>query len=678
MSKQPFNDLLWFVGVVEDVNDPIASGRVKVRCLNIHPPVGDEVPTEALPWAIPINGSYSSLFKVPEIGEWVFGFFIDGRDAQHPFLLGTIPGTSTALPAGATNTANAISGTAPNVTGANTVTAGATSLSAELAGMLAGLPTNIPTQINNVLGDIMGNVNGYIRASAEALEKFGQHAVPPQISGIDVETTPLPLAELARRVADLGSIGSTPLGGINEPPTAFGGSTSRNVVLHGGYGRSYVEVNGTPDAEHVTMVHTSGSVVQIDTNGNVKIRSLHNMYTGTEGNSGEHVGGRKEVLVEGPYTVTTEGHVNFNIKGDFNIECNDFNVTARGKASLNVAEAIDARGARIALHAKDDNFDLYAAQKIKVFSGGELSAIANGTKIQTTGFELSSEGIANITATGDAILKGNDVRLNAAAGGHFLANDLRMKGGKVSIQGFTVAIDDYVYMASGESDAATGANDASTPDDIAYVPNMVAPPARTVPSNGSAGSTPGGGFSTFDDNLTDNPSSPNATGTNITQPPYSGVTSRAPNPVSIAQLESDPEWNAAMATILANHPGLTKDELYRIIQHESSFNTTATNASGATGLFQFMPATATGLGTSVDAIAGMTAAQQLAVYDRYLTQNNYSGGGLGIMQAAPAYASRSADTVIYRQGSAAWVQNPGWRPANGGDITVASINAFYS
>ena len=51
-----FNNMLHFVGVVEDIHDKTNAGRVRVRAFGIHPPrisedVEDNVPTRDLPWA---------------------------------------------------------------------------------------------------------------------------------------------------------------------------------------------------------------------------------------------------------------------------------------------------------------------------------------------------------------------------------------------------------------------------------------------------------------------------------------------------------------------------------------------------------------------------------------------------------------------------------------------------
>lgn len=98
MAQGGFSNLLWFMGVVEDRRDPRKMGRVKVRCFDIHPDSKEDVPTADLPWAIPVLGNFDTNYKPPLEGSWVFGFFIDGRDAQHPLVIGILPGMPTDLP----------------------------------------------------------------------------------------------------------------------------------------------------------------------------------------------------------------------------------------------------------------------------------------------------------------------------------------------------------------------------------------------------------------------------------------------------------------------------------------------------------------------------------------------------------------------------------------------------
>ena len=85
---------IWWIGVVEDVNDPLRLGRCRVRCFGYHPPKKDvAVPKDDLPWAISIHSPNTpNLYATPNEGDWVVGFFLDGPNAQEPAIMGYIPG----------------------------------------------------------------------------------------------------------------------------------------------------------------------------------------------------------------------------------------------------------------------------------------------------------------------------------------------------------------------------------------------------------------------------------------------------------------------------------------------------------------------------------------------------------------------------------------------------------
>jgi hypothetical protein len=91
------NGFTWFVGVVEDRNDPIKLGRVRVRCFGWHTEDKDQIPTDKLPWAMMLNSINSAqtnnIGKSPTgliEGTWVVGFFLDGDRAQEPVIMGSI------------------------------------------------------------------------------------------------------------------------------------------------------------------------------------------------------------------------------------------------------------------------------------------------------------------------------------------------------------------------------------------------------------------------------------------------------------------------------------------------------------------------------------------------------------------------------------------------------------
>ncbi len=93
---------VFFVAQVEDVNDPTQSGRVKVRCVGWHPKnrkntsgSDDSLSTEDLPWArVGMPTTHAQQARIGgkhglQPGCWVIGFFLDGEEAQDPFVIST-------------------------------------------------------------------------------------------------------------------------------------------------------------------------------------------------------------------------------------------------------------------------------------------------------------------------------------------------------------------------------------------------------------------------------------------------------------------------------------------------------------------------------------------------------------------------------------------------------------
>ena len=101
---------VWWIGIVEDIDDPLTLGRCKVRCFGYHPAKSTNlVPTADLPWALSIHPlNTPNLYGTPKAGDWVFGFFLDSMSAQEPAILGYLP----AIP----QTASEYFGTASSLT----------------------------------------------------------------------------------------------------------------------------------------------------------------------------------------------------------------------------------------------------------------------------------------------------------------------------------------------------------------------------------------------------------------------------------------------------------------------------------------------------------------------------------------------------------------------------------
>jgi hypothetical protein len=101
----PINNLygrdgfFWWMGVVEDREDPLFLGRCRVRIFGYHIDNKDLMPTRDLPWATPLQSVTSAAMSGigstpmgPLPGTWVMGFFADGKDCQQPIIIGTFAG----------------------------------------------------------------------------------------------------------------------------------------------------------------------------------------------------------------------------------------------------------------------------------------------------------------------------------------------------------------------------------------------------------------------------------------------------------------------------------------------------------------------------------------------------------------------------------------------------------
>ena len=113
MQQQSFfagrDGFIWWFGVVEDRNDPLALGRVRVRVYGYHTEDKTKLPTLDLPWAYCIQpvtsasaGGIGSSPTGPIEGTWCIGFWRDPDFMQEPMVWGTLPGisSSSAAPTG--------------------------------------------------------------------------------------------------------------------------------------------------------------------------------------------------------------------------------------------------------------------------------------------------------------------------------------------------------------------------------------------------------------------------------------------------------------------------------------------------------------------------------------------------------------------------------------------------
>ena len=314
-----FRNLLWYVGVVEDRHDAANDGRVKVRAFGIHTEDKQAMPTADLPWAIVLDGSYGGVQKIPEVGDWCFGFFMDGDDAQHPMVMGRVPGVNLQLPpeAGAPNEANYV--------------------------------------------------------PVESIPKYGKPPLHRHLGGEDAEIGQGPIQAASQRNGIKSAIDGEDW---NEPPIISPEKNLDNTVYTSKNDNNYVVLSDSRegDGTYILISHASGSAVQIDAHGTILVKSFGDTYNSSEGFTMNHTELDSHTNVGGDWALRVErGSGKVWINGDLDIECENFNVTARGSANINAAAGTNISGGKVGLFATSDDINLAANANIKMKAGTPLN-----------------------------------------------------------------------------------------------------------------------------------------------------------------------------------------------------------------------------------------------------------------------------------------------------------------
>lgn len=390
---------LFFIGVVENRVDERLEGRVQVRAFGIHGTVND-VPTEDLPWAIPISGSYDANVSPPPVNSWVFGFFIDGRDAQQPMILGLIPTQMT-----------------------------------EIINPSASGWGNIPAKDADLL------------AQGSRPEDFGQPAQSRLMRAENVEETYVLNQEL-NRIKEVGVAGPDE-DGWSEPSSAYNSQYPYNRVIETAGGHS-IELDDTPGAERIMIYHKSGSFVQIDTNGTKTDKSVGDKFEINDANQHVYVGGKSMVTIEGNSYVLVKGNKTEEIMGDYIqlIHGNHLQSIA-GQANFNVSDEIQMRAAKLRFEANVEGINLKSGKELRLESGQSMHLKSGIGIFQDAAASINTRAGANIFTQAESTLNlsGQDIRIGG--------------GATVDLSASTVNIDDIVSMANGDSTAPSGATEAT-------------------------------------------------------------------------------------------------------------------------------------------------------------------------------------------------------------------------
>jgi hypothetical protein len=281
------NGFYWFTGLVEDRNDPLKAGRVRVRIIGAHTSDKTILPTEDLPWALVmlpvtasgVSGIGQSATGLLE-GSWVFGFFRDGQRNQEPVILGSLPGRPTSA-------ANSSQG--------------------------------------------FNDPNGV----------YPKYINEPDTNRLAVNNPDKPHPSLAidaaNRVTGIQAYNSE----WSQPASTYGAVYPYNQVYESESGH-IVEFDDTPDAERIHIRHRSGTRLEITSNGDQLAIIKGDNYIIIDGNN--------KVYIAGSSDITVNGNANIKAGGDVGVLASNIDMVASGNIDISAGGDVTIKGTRIDLN----------------------------------------------------------------------------------------------------------------------------------------------------------------------------------------------------------------------------------------------------------------------------------------------------------------------------------------
>ena len=356
MGKDGFQ---WFVGVVEDRADPKHLGRLRVRCLGYHTEDLTKLPSSDLPWAHVMNpitsATVSGVGQSPlgcVEGSWVVGFFTDGKDAQLPCIIGTLPGVPNKLP-----TKDAVKGFQDYIN--------------------ANYPKYKETDVNRLAVNDKDNPHSTLTIrKADRDLAVGVAQVDGIFDGVAQIPTDLDITSW------------------DEPKIPYSATYPRNHVYEteGGHLK---EFDDTPSHERIHERHTSGSGFEIGPSGTKVTRVKKDNYELITNDNYLHIQGISR------HTIDKGLRVRVNSKGEAG---NNYNVEVGQGSSVN----IEVNGGNINLTTLGSGQDagdinINATRNLNMQVGGDMNVNVIGKAIENIAKTKDEFVVGNNTKTGKKI-----------------------------------------------------------------------------------------------------------------------------------------------------------------------------------------------------------------------------------------------------------------------------------
>ena len=352
---------LYFFGVVEDRQDPLYAGRLRVRIVGTHTQDKNILPTADLPWALcvlPITASGISGIGFSATGllegSWVFGFFRDGSYRQEPVILGSLPGRPL-----------------------------------ELADSSKGFydPNEIYPKYKE---------ESDVNRLAVNLKNADNEEINPSLSlTIRRETriTGIPTADYNSMTTAPGELTLASDGDTwSQPEIPYAAVYPRNHVYESESGH-LSEFDDTPGAERIHIRHRVGSSIEYHPDGTRTDIIKKDHYTLTTGNNQVYVQGKSDISIDG------RSKIFINKEGGLN---NHYDIQVGPGANIN----IQVDSGDINLHTLTGRINMNSGGDFALKVGGDYYLQVDGSSYE------SINGDHSESTSGAVVVRGATIDLN--------------------------------------------------------------------------------------------------------------------------------------------------------------------------------------------------------------------------------------------------------------------------
>lgn len=325
---------VWWVGVVEDRNDPLKLGRCRVRIFGWHSESIADCPTKTLPWAqamMPLNNANT---YTPKESDMVVGFFTDGENAQVPVMMGILPG----IPLATANPQQGFNDTRDEK-----------QLFVSPVKPEDG-KTNYPRKLDE--------------PTTSQLARYDN--LPYQISN---------LKENALRF---------------ERQPSYNAKYPYNNAMESESGHA-IEIDDTPQYERIHIYHRMGSNQEYRPDGSVQQKIVKDSTRSIGGDDLNYIKGNSLFVIDGDLTYIVKGQINF-------LSEKDIGAAAEGSISLNAKDSFSASATVAASVSGTVSSSLGGASLLTSVSGGktDISGVASVSASSLGYAEFGASGATTI------------------------------------------------------------------------------------------------------------------------------------------------------------------------------------------------------------------------------------------------------------------------------------------